>query len=526
MAATTVNSVVNDTNVTGSITAQALTLGWTGTLAKARIIATAVYTDQTNTWSTGAQDMGAATSLKIPVAAGATTTTNGFLAYDSTNHMLHASQASADAKIPQFTVTPVNSDCVSWVVSGSQYKLGTAGAACGTGGGISSGTANGALYATGATTGTSTAALTNGQMLIGSTSNPPVAGTIAGTTNKIAVAVGAGTLTLNTGSLVVHTDQANTWSTGAQDMGAATSFKVPTGAGAAPTASGLLAYDSTSNTLEVGVNGSNATVVLNPMTTAGDIIYGGASGAPTRLAAGTGILHLNGASAPTIAAVSLTADVTGVLPSANMTAASATVVGAVELATTAETTTGTDTARAVTPAGLAASTILRSIYFPAGSMDVSGGCTATASAVLLASGPKLPTIACTDADADSIEFDWVSPDGWDGGTITVELAAFSIGNNSTEIFEMDFAGQCVSSGDTPTAHSTTGEQPAAITWGNAANREQHATTAAITLQGTCAAGDHVYMRGQVDATATTMTPMSDLKILGVKVEYTRTLGTD
>ncbi len=91
-----------------------------------------------NTWSTGAQDFGSATSLKIPVGAGATTATNGFIAYDSTNDMLHAAQAGADAKIPQFTVTPANSDCVTWVVSGSKYKLGTSGAGCGGGGGVSS----------------------------------------------------------------------------------------------------------------------------------------------------------------------------------------------------------------------------------------------------------------------------------------------------------------------------------------------------------------------------------------------------
>jgi hypothetical protein len=164
---------------------------------------------------------------------------------------------------------------------------------------------------------------------------------------------------------------------------------------------------------------------------------------------------------------------------------------------------------------------VRSLYIPAGSMDVSGSCAPVTAAALLTNGPKLPTIGCTDNDADSIEFDWVSADGWDAGTITVELVAFSIGNSNTEVFEMDFAGQCVTTGDTPTAHSTTGEQAATITWGNAANREQHATTAAITLQGTCAAGDHIYMRGQVDAGATTMTPMTDLRILGVKIEWTR-----
>lgn len=54
---TTVNSVVNDTNVTGSIASQALTLGWTGTLAKARQNAATVYNDQANTFA-GTQTIG------------------------------------------------------------------------------------------------------------------------------------------------------------------------------------------------------------------------------------------------------------------------------------------------------------------------------------------------------------------------------------------------------------------------------------------------------------------------------------
>ncbi len=83
-------------------------------------------------------DMSAATTtnaFKVPVAAGATSTANGGVAYDSTNNMLHVAQSGADAMVPQFTTAPVNNDCAKWVVSGSNYKLGTAGAACGSGGG-------------------------------------------------------------------------------------------------------------------------------------------------------------------------------------------------------------------------------------------------------------------------------------------------------------------------------------------------------------------------------------------------------
>jgi hypothetical protein len=62
---TTVNSVVNDTNVTGSIAAQALTLGWTGTLAKGRTLATTVYTDQANTFGAALQKFQAGANFDL-----------------------------------------------------------------------------------------------------------------------------------------------------------------------------------------------------------------------------------------------------------------------------------------------------------------------------------------------------------------------------------------------------------------------------------------------------------------------------
>ena len=57
--------------------------------------------------------------------------------------------------------------------------------------------------------------------------------------------------------------------------------------------------------------------MTNPMTTLGDIIYGGASGVATRLGGSAGFLKSTGAAAPTWSAVSLTADVSGILPTAN-----------------------------------------------------------------------------------------------------------------------------------------------------------------------------------------------------------------
>lgn len=69
-----------------------------------------------------------------------------------------------------------------------------------------------------------------------------------------------------------------------------------------------------------GTNGITATAGfdnLSPMTAAGDLIYGGTSGTRTRLAPGTSVQLLHSGTTPTWSAVSLTADVTGVLPLAN-----------------------------------------------------------------------------------------------------------------------------------------------------------------------------------------------------------------
>lgn len=86
-----------------------------------------------------------------------------------------------------------------------------------------------------------------------------------------------------------------------------------------------LVISSASATVPVGAeiisDGTNyfaSMFAANPMTTAGDITYAGTTGLPTRLGIGsaTTVLH-GGASAPAYSAVSLTADISGILPVAN-----------------------------------------------------------------------------------------------------------------------------------------------------------------------------------------------------------------
>lgn len=81
---------VDDTNVTlswnSSSNTHTLTVGWTGTLAKARMAATTVHTDQANAYSTGNQNFSSATSLIIPVSAGCAPSTTGTICVDSTSN--------------------------------------------------------------------------------------------------------------------------------------------------------------------------------------------------------------------------------------------------------------------------------------------------------------------------------------------------------------------------------------------------------------------------------------------------------
>lgn len=66
---------------------------------------------------------------------------------------------------------------------------------------------------------------------------------------------------------------------------------------------------------------------LSPLTTAGDMLYGGTSGTGTRLAAGSSGQVLHGGATPVWSAVSLTADVSGSLPVANGGTGSTTASG-------------------------------------------------------------------------------------------------------------------------------------------------------------------------------------------------------
>jgi hypothetical protein len=186
----------------------------------------------------------------------------------------------------------------------------------------------------------------NGNLLIGNGSGFTLAG-ITGTANQVSVTNGAGSITLSTPQNI-HTAATPTFAgaslqsgsttlgtlLGAVDGGGATSFEIPNGAAPTTNAFGQIAadnnawdtdrgaiqaFDGTANTFLVGTLASDTpsngqvptwntggtvtweSSLANPMDSEGDLIYGGASGAATKLDSGTSQQWLvsAGAAAPT-----------------------------------------------------------------------------------------------------------------------------------------------------------------------------------------------------------------------------------
>ena len=81
------------------------------TIGAADIPSDLVYNDQANTFGAYLQDFSAST-IKLPVAAGASTAAQGEAIYDSTNKNWHLWQNGADRLLIPVPTTFVSGDCV------------------------------------------------------------------------------------------------------------------------------------------------------------------------------------------------------------------------------------------------------------------------------------------------------------------------------------------------------------------------------------------------------------------------------
>jgi hypothetical protein len=125
----------DDTNVTLSIGSAAnthtWTLGWTGTLAKARQNAATVYNDAGNTWSTGTQDFSSATALIAKIAAAYAPTANGSFGYNSTTNEWAFGHNGTTYRFAKTANSSVSDGCATF----ASGVLSSTGVACGSGGG-------------------------------------------------------------------------------------------------------------------------------------------------------------------------------------------------------------------------------------------------------------------------------------------------------------------------------------------------------------------------------------------------------
>ena len=212
----------------------------------------------------------------------------------------------------------------------------------------------------------------------------------------------------------------------------------------------------------------------------------------------------------------VTSDGSGGMDCANLPAAP-TTSGAEEIVTYDDTGSGT-TGTVADWSELEAiiSEPQHSVVWSAGGISADGTQCADPTETTINSGPKQYTIICTD-NASSIFYGFTPmPDGWDGGTVTFELQAL---NTAADTNVLDFDFSCQSRGDSDTVSSTWGTaQNASITF-STANDIEHATTAAVTCDGSPAAGDTLFWRAVMDDTATT-TAVATAHIMAVKMEYT------
>lgn len=208
--------------------------------------------------------------------------------------------------------------------------------------GLTSGTSGGVLYFSGSTTLASSGAFTANQLLFGGGAGAaPVALGSLGTTTTLLHGNAGGLPTFGQVSLTADVSGILPAANGGTENG----FTAFTGPSAStktftlPNASATIAYLNGAQTftggltinggltmdtaLSIGNGGTGQTTkapafnALSPLTTAGDLLYGGASGAGTRLAAGSSTQVLHSGTTPLWAAVSLTADVSGTLPLTN-----------------------------------------------------------------------------------------------------------------------------------------------------------------------------------------------------------------
>lgn len=207
--------------------------------------------------------------------------------------------------------------------------------------------------------------------------------------------------------------------------------------------------------------------------------------------------------------------------------ASETLAGVVELATNAEALTGTDTARATTPANLAAATIMQgrhSIWIPASAMTPMASQGAGSSTY--DSGDQNICFRTLDFDTSSGEFALTAvamPKSWNEGTVTFKVYWTNTGGSSTQTIAFNINARAFSDDD-PFNTAFSGSVAATDTF--IAQNDLHITaeTTALTIDGSPAAEDLVVIRIGRDTPNDNLS--GDVNLIGVMMYVTLNAATD
>lgn len=187
----------------------------------------------------------------------------------------------------------------------------------------------------------------------------------------------------------------------------------------------------------------------------------------------------------------------------------------------------------------APSTEVRSMYWGAGAISASTGCTTAAESAIVTSGPLTFTIPCDPAvDTDGLMyFSTVLPDGFNKtADVTFEISLQMTEDSGAGTAYMSAAIQCT---EQDTIFDTTFGTPIAASHtfvdGDLVDELTQMTTAAVDTDTTgenCDPGELMFVKLSMcgdDATPTTgcsdnNTFENDFSILGVKIEYTTNIG--
>jgi hypothetical protein len=159
---------------------------------------------------------------------------------------------------------------------------------------------------------------------------------------------------------------------------------------------------------------------------------------------------------------------------------------------------------------------------PAGMLVVDGTHCTHNTDQTLASEMFRSTVTCADNDAATMKFDFPAPEAWDEAELTIDAYFFQNDATPDGNINIDWSGYCAGHNDpfgtdTFTAEDANGAMDFAAS-AVAQNDLIQASTVGQVPIGTCAEGDMIRIRGQVDATGTTAASPTDVHLLWLRIK--------